>query len=249
MTADRDNSVYHPTRTSRAGHPAPDVLLAYHERSLTDDAKERVQEHLAVCEECSQVILDFAAFPRIEPRLERHRMSPDELEERWQDLERTLAERRPVWQRHQVLLPLAAMFFAAVVGLGLWTIELHQRVASLEGPSGDVFVAAELRPDGNATRGGDETIDVPPWAGQVLMLLNVIVDEDYDRYGVDVFASGKGRVLTGVPVQKGPEGGFAISLPRSDLASGEGRIELYGVRDGRRVLLAAYRFTLRIDQS
>jgi hypothetical protein len=249
MTTDRDNSVHHPTRTSRTEHPAPHELLAYHEKSLTEDAKERIRDHLVVCEECSRVILDFAAFPRIEPRDERNRMSADDLEDQWQDLEQALAARRPVWQRHQVLLPLAAMFFAAAIGLGLWTADLQERIESLEGPSGAVFVAAELRPGGDDTRGEGETIEVPPWARQVLILLNVIVDADYDRYGVDVFASGRGRILTGVPVQKGPEGGFAISLPRSDLAAGEGRIELFGVRDGRRVLLADYRFTLRIDES
>jgi len=250
MTTDQDHSESHPSRFSPENHPSPDDLLAYHEGTLPDERRDRVQEHLVVCEECSQVILDFAAFPRIEPRDESARMSPQELEDQLRELEVALGRRRPVWQRHQVLLPLAAAFFTAAVGLGAWSLSLRQTVATLRGPSADVYVATELRPDEMQTRGGIETIEVPAWSRQVVFLLNILpAEEAYDSYGVDVFAPGRGRTLTGFPVQPPDDGGFTVMVPRAALEPGEVRIELFGVRDGRRSRIATYHFALTIRET
>ena len=249
MTTERDNPTTPSGTSPRQAHPSPDGLLAYHERELPSEAAERVQEHLVACQECARVVLDFASFPRIEPRDERHRLRPADVAEQWQDLERTLKRRRPVWQRHQVLLPLAAAFFAAAVGLGLWVTDLSRQLEIARGPTGTVFVASELRPESDRTRGGEETVEVPPWARQVVILLDAFSDTEYDRYGVDAFMAGRGRMLTGLPVWEGPDGGFGVALPRSTLREGEARIELFGIRDGRRVRITEYRFNLVLDET
>lgn len=250
MTTDREDRMSEPNGSDLDHHPSPDDLLAYHEQTLSEEATDRVQEHLVRCEQCARVVLDFAAFPRIEPTVEGDRMTPAELDAQWRDLERVVERRRrPLWQRHEVLLPLAAGLFAVAVGLGAWSLTLRRHIETLQGPSGDVLVAAELRPDRNRTRGADEPIEVPRWTRRVIILLSVSPDQDYDRYGVDVYTAGRGRVVTGFPVHRGPDGLFSLELPRAVLGAGEGRIELFGLLDGQRALVAEYRFTLELAES
>lgn len=246
MTTDLDNPATHPSRSPRDEHPSPDELLAYHEGALSAELNDRVQEHLVACEQCSLVILDFAAFPRIEPREERDRISPADLEGQWRGLSHALERRRPLWQRHQVLLPLAAVFFAAAVGLGLWSADLRHRIEVLERPTGTVVLARELRPDGSRTRGGDQTIELPPWARSAIVPLFAPSAEAFSSYGVDLLAPAAGR--TEVPVYRDADGGFSVTLPRSSLGEGEGRIELFGFREGRRIPIASYHFTVELQE-
>lgn len=222
-------------------HPAPDELLAYHEGRLSGDAAERVQEHLARCEACSGAVLDFAGFPGLEPPDESHRLSRTEVDARWRSLERELdARRRPVWRRSEVLLPMAALFFCATIGLALWVSALRQQVDALRGPRGDVYVMADLRPDGGATRGGADARRLPPWAERVVVLLGLAPGADYGSYEVELSrAEGGGRST--LPVFQTPEGGFAVEVP-ADLVDSPGRyrFELYGLDGGRRERLAEY---------
>ncbi len=247
MNTDRENRASDPDGSEPKDHPSPDVLLAYHERALGAEEADRIQEHLVACTECAQVILDFAAFPRVEPREESHRMSPEELDDQWLDLEREIRRRRqPWWQRREILLPLAAIFFLAAVGLGAWSMVLRQRLQALRGPSGDVLVTAELWPGGDQTRGGREAIELPGWARRVVVQLSVPSATDFERYGVDVYGAGGTRVVTGFPVHADPDGLFSVELPRSALTAGEARIELFGLTDGRRVLVAQFPFAVEI---
>ena len=45
-------------------HPSPDELLAYHIGELQSEEIERVQDHLAVCGECSQLVLSLGPVVR-----------------------------------------------------------------------------------------------------------------------------------------------------------------------------------------
>lgn len=223
-------------------HPPPDELLAYHEGRLSADDVERIQEHLVQCGACSGVVLDFARFPRLEPPDESHRLSGAEVEERWQSLERELgARRRPLWRRSEVLLPLAALFFFATLGLALWVSALRQEVDALRAPRGDVYVMADLRPDGGATRGGTDARRLPPWAERVVVLLALAPGADYGTYEVELSREGGGGGLSTLPVFQTPEGGFAVEVP-ADLVESPGRyrFELYGLEGGRRESLAEY---------
>lgn len=226
------------------GHPAPDELLKYHEGTLSTAATDRVQEHLVQCAECAQVVLDLAAFPRIEPRDEARRVSPLELAEQWRRLERAIERRsRPLWKRHEVLLPLAASLACAVILLVVWSSGLRRQLHRLAGPRGDVAVSFELPPDG-ATRGAGELLEIPSWAERVVVSLVVPPGRPFDRYGVDTFGADGERILTGVPVHRTEEGLAAVDLPRGSLGSGPVRIDLFGIDDAHRVRLASYSFTV-----
>lgn len=230
-------------RRGLGGHPDPVTLLDYHEGRLPEAEADRVQEHLALCPECAGAVLDFAAFPDLEPPSEEHRLSPADVESQRRALERRLeSERRPVWQRHQVLLPLAAGLFLAVVGLGAWAGVLRERLDRLEGPRGDAFVVGALRPEGAGLRGGDPR-EIPDWAGRVhayLILPPAAELEGRRAYEVDVVTTAGRRVLSGLRVERSPEGHFVLDLPRTLLPAGQYRFELYGLEDGARRELASY---------
>lgn len=245
MTTERDSQASDPNGSHRDSHPSPDELLAYHERTLAGAETDRVQAHLTRCAECSQVILDFAAFPRIEPVDESRRLSPSDLEEQWRSLKReTERRRRPLWQRHEVLLTLAAVLAALAIGLGLWSVALLREIQALNGPRSDVYVTAELWPAAERVRGADEVVALPPWTERVVLLLSVRRVETYDTYGVDVTAAGGGRLLTGFPVRRAPDGTFAVELPRSALGEGDLDVTLFGIRDGRRTRIADFPVTI-----
>jgi hypothetical protein len=236
-------------RETLAEHPDPEALLAYHEGALAEDQADRVQEHLARCPDCAQAVLDFAAFPGLEPPGAEHRLSPAEVRSRWRELERRLARpARPVWQRHHVLLPLAAAFFLAAVGLAVWAGSLRERVERLEGPRGDVFVVGALRPEGASLRGG-EPPEVPDWAGRVVVYLPLPPGgSDHPAYEVDAVSRAGRRVLAGLPVRPSPEGLVALDLPRELLGEGEVTFELFGLERGSRREVARYPLSVDVGR-
>ncbi len=63
-------------------HPATDVLLAYHEGSLSTEQADQVQEHLATCAECADLFLGLVTF--FEWDLDPARLSVEDLTRSWQ---------------------------------------------------------------------------------------------------------------------------------------------------------------------
>lgn len=63
-------------------HPATDVLLAYHEGSLSSEQADQVQEHLATCAECADLFLGLVTF--FEWDLDPARLSVEDLTRSWQ---------------------------------------------------------------------------------------------------------------------------------------------------------------------
>lgn len=232
-------------RRGLGGHPDPVTLLDYHEGRLPEAEAERVQEHLARCPECAQAVLDFAAFPNLEPPTEEHRLTPADVQSRWREVQARLeAERRPVWQRHQVLLPLAAGLFVAVLGLGVWAGALRDRVERLEGPWGDAYPLA-LRPESAELRGGGFQ-EIPSGVERVVLYLPLVAEErEYPAYEVDAVGENGQRVFGGIRVRRGPDDGFALPMAVEDLPPGETIFELYGVEGRQREPLETYTVTLR----
>lgn len=231
-------------------HPDPVTLLDYHEGKLSAAAADRVQEHLALCPECSEAILDFASFPHLEPRTEAHRLTPADVERQRRELQARLErEARPLWQRHQVLLPLAAAFFLAALGLGAWGARLQERVTELQGPRGDTHAVGTLRPETMALR-GTEAHRFPTWARRVTVYLPLAPAEtEYRTYEVDVVSAAGRRVLSGLRVERGPDGGFTVDLPRDLFSAGEYRFDLFGIEEGGRRELARYRLAVERQEA
>lgn len=243
-------------RTTPDDHPEPDVLLAYHEETLSEREAEAVREHLAVCLECSQVILDFAAFPDLEPATEAHRATPAGMGRDWRELQRrTAGGRSPWWRSHEYVgLPAAALFLVAVLGLGVWAWQLREGnadlrerneglqevVADLERASGDVPLLT-LLPASDLDRGGE--VPIVPRTGShwaVFVLVSTEGIEGHDRYTLDVRGSDGEILLADLPLTRRPDHSFVVSLPTHLLEAGARTIQVYGEGPGGRELIDEY---------
>ncbi len=227
-----------------AEHPDPDALLAYQRGELPAAEAERVRDHLALCRECGDLVLDFAAFPALEPPEGSPRLDRREIGERWRDLQAAAADRGPLWTRSKVVLPLAAAFLLAVVGLGAWNLVLRQRLERAAGPQGDVVMVV-LNPESRVIRGvSPQVVAIPATAERVVVNLAVGEPRDFPGYAIDLTDGAGVSLVRDLPVQRAPSPNenFSPELPAWRLAPGEYRIELYGVRDGARERLERYSF-------
>lgn len=127
------------------GHPAPEKLAEYHARELPAEEIPELQDHLAECPECSQLLLDLESFEELEPP-EGHRPVTDARVRRdWKRLRRRLrspeGRSRPQVRtaedtgskevtklpphRARFLWPgplLAAAAVIVVAGMGIWAV-------------------------------------------------------------------------------------------------------------------------------
>jgi len=233
-------------RVAVAGeHPPPDQLFEYHRRRLPPAVADFVQEHLAACEECSRAVLDFAAFPNLEPPSEGHRLSPSDVEERWHGLEREIARwSRPLWQRHQLLLPAVALLVVVAVGLGLWGVKLRGELAAPRISGGDLEVVADLDSAETTTRGSGQVLSPSPAARRLVFVLVDPRTEGDGAYAADL-VTGQGRLVqTGLPVLRSRSGDFTLELSRDAVPPGSYRLELYGLEAGSRASIATYPFSI-----
>ncbi len=220
-------------------HPDPEVLLAYHEGELSEDEAEGVREHVAACEACADVILDFAAFPALEPPSEEDRLTPAELRHDREALEARIgAGRHPWWSRSEyAALPAAAVFLLAALGLGIWGWQLRGNVMELqEASSVELVTLSEVS---EVDRGGQPTVVHLDAEGPVVFFLPR-PSAGLARYSLDLRTPDDGLALRELEVEEQDLGGFAVRLPRDLFEPGENVLELYGHREGERVLLAQY---------
>ena len=159
-------------------HPSPETLVAYHEGGLAGEERERLRDHLALCADCAQLLLDLAAFPEVEVPAGLRKPSDGEVEEAWQVMRgRLKAEEKPGAPALPIpsnVVPLSrpnprpqpaylkwalAASWLLVAGLGLWVFELRRENARLAEPAVNVAVV-DLNAGGDSTRG--ESRDHPP---------------------------------------------------------------------------------------
>jgi hypothetical protein len=222
-------------------HLSPETLLAYHERTLSDAEVERVQDHLVECPECASVVLDLESFPDLEPPTEAHRLTPADLRRQWADIEHRISERRPWWQRHQVLLPVAAAFFAAAVALGFWAQNAQSELRAADQPSGDVHVI-ELAPPSAAHRGLlRET--APSDVETLVIVLDPGLVDAFPSYSVDVESPDGVPIAQRVPVHQSQHRLFVLMVSRESLPPGVNTLELFGERGGERIPIEEFELT------
>lgn len=227
-------------------HPEPDVLLAYHEGGLSEEEAERIREHLVECEACADVILDYAAFPDLEPPAEEDRLTPAELRHDRQALEARIGSGgRSRWSRAEyAALPAAAVFLLAALGLGIWGWQLRGNVAELEATVAELRAPESvelvtLSDPEEGTRGVERIVLQLDTEGLVVLSLPWTSD-GFSRYSIDLRSADDEIAVRELEVEEQDRGGFAVKLARDLFEPGENVLELYGHREGERVLLARY---------
>lgn len=73
-------------RRSLTSHPAPEELAAYHAGELAPEAEPALLDHLAVCRDCSDLLLHLAGFADLEPPAGVAELTDEQVENDWQQL-------------------------------------------------------------------------------------------------------------------------------------------------------------------
>lgn len=257
--------------------PTDDELLAFSRGELEGEKASRIRELLCCYPELARVVaMPFPSPEEIRPG-DPDFIPDEVLEQDWAAVEARLSAEPPVPVPAPALVPSAPpgrprwfdpgallesslfrwrLSTAAALGLagvlGLLVFQARMDVGRLEREIAEPRMNPERRlllPDG--ARGTEETpIALPLEAESFLLTLAVADHRPYPGYHVrTVEVNGNGERETWSASVPRPSGNvFAIWAPRDFLRSGAPhRLELYGVRDGQRHLLASYTIQLSAD--
>lgn len=255
-------------RRAAEGHPSPDILVAYRAGDLTAEQDERIKDHLAICRECSQLVLDLAEFEEFEPSRETIAPVDVQAEEAWQRLrpklaaEGGLAGARPVepqehveetdpapvlrsrppvpfWRRPALPWALAAVLALCVVGLAQRPEVPPQQAEFLD-------LEALRAVEEDTTRGGGlGEVAVPTITGATACELPLPSDRpDFAAYDVEVVAAAGGGAPIPIGRRSAELGSLIVRLPRHLLPAGAGeyQFQVYGVDGSQRKLIATFPF-------
>ncbi|HWM94513.1 MAG TPA: zf-HC2 domain-containing protein [Thermoanaerobaculia bacterium] len=237
-------------RRSLKDHPTPQELASYHAGELPPEAEARLREHLAVCHECSDMLLDLARFSELTPPPGVPELTDQEVEEDWQALRKRMGEGkregkrtsdnvvplRPVGQPkrerdYPLWMPIAASLLIGVLGA---SYGIYERMQPREDPQGSDSVGPYVPEvfDLDATVRGGETVGAGKMSSQRGGLFFLTPAEEHPRYRVEVRQNDK--VLWGTEVS-GPIDSIPVNITPNFLEPGSYKIQLSGVEQGRAI--------------
>ena len=244
-------------------HPSPEALGDYHEGRLGGEEAERLRDHLALCADCAQLVLDLKAFPEIEMPAGTRKPTEGEVDEAWQAMQARLgegAEAAPI--PNVVRMPQSspaasrprpgywtwalAASWLMVLGLGLWVFDLRRENARLAEPAVNVGIA-ELTAEWEQVRGGERGgVRISSVSGRAFLDVDAAGLPRHSGYEVEILSGpGAGRALwTGRELTRSRDDHFTLDLPPGFLSPGPYRLRLFGVEEGHREKLADYPFEI-----
>jgi Putative zinc-finger len=232
-------------------HPAHDELLGYAAGALDTAEQDRIEDHLALCRECARTVLDLSVLS--DGGLEEEPLPESVLAAEWARLRRAAAPAPPSRFRSLAAAVSPALPYALAaslllaVGLGWRTVRLGEEVRQLSAPRSDVYVA-DLVPTGSGSpdeRGAPEAVHPPAWASRVVLILAFAGPASHPEYAVELAAVDGRPLWSRRGLRPGPDGTFALEVPRQWLPPGTYRIRLSGLRGAAAQEVA--RYELRIE--
>lgn len=233
---------------SLGDHPSAHELVDYHFDVLTPEEAEAVQEHLSLCRECAQVVLDLSAFSRPEAGQGER---PD-LDREWDRLQARLGKGRKEpgiqpsspWRFPWALAASFLMILGVILGVLGWNLKLREGLRESQRPRADVTLATLAPESPGAERGSDGAarVEVRPRQSRVLLLLNLGDLREFPGYRLELVDPILGDLWGESGVARNSDGTFLLDLPAALLESKLYRVRLYGQRGGDRVPLAEYAF-------
>ncbi len=240
-------------RRNLGKHPSPDDLLAYHVGRLQSDETEHVQDHLAVCGECAQLVLSLG--PASEQTAQQALSVPSgKVASEWVRLQSRLSRGegaaappvQPLYRQLRFAYSLAAALLIGVIGMSVWRVQIGTDAPSLISNT----LSFELPMEDDRTRGGADELDVthiPSGVANVRFVVPPFSFPDYSKYRVEVRKvtdAGEASILPGLfkdDLQKHENGELTFTLP-SPLPVGSYRVNLYGLGSSRQdpIPLASY---------
>jgi hypothetical protein len=250
-------------------HPTPEELIDYHDGKLAAADEEKLRDHLALCHDCADLLLDLVSFASFTPPDQTPALADSEVETAWQKFQPRLAERGEikalptvvnlqerreaekradldvaVWRRKlRTAYAIAATLFVGVVGLSIWGSSLSQKISQLLQPQQNIQL--ELYTDGEVTRGEpDKAPVVPNGASNFSLNIHLNPDWSFDHYEVEIRTGSAGQTVT-IRNLVDQDGICSINFPsRDNYPSGLYQVDLYGVGSGRRERVRQYRFQI-----
>jgi len=214
-----------PAETSRGGwnpdeHPAPEKLSAYQAKELPAAENDAIQEHLAHCEICAEVLLDLHHFLDFVPEEQSPKEVVDfEAVAEWRELRKKLRDDR-LLKSLRAFQAVAAVLGILVFGLSIYAIRLHGRSPALQ-------PLPEKTLDFSEHRGVQTVKD----EARLPVALKLFFDNDYPRYQVEIRARGS-QLLYVNEYKKSDLDRSILTLPAGSLPAGTYTIRLFGLDDG-----------------
>lgn len=252
-------------RRSLTSHPTPEELAAYHAGELPPEAEARILDHLAICRECSDLLLDLSGFADLKPPAGVPELTDAQVEQDWQALRAKMRageggeeeERRPAEvvpirpagpatrqeRTFPVWLPAAASLLAVLgFSFGLYQSTrvgvLQQELEELRQP----WSATSVPLVETTERSGEEQSSgrMASEDGAVLSLYHD--EEAYPAYEAEIVGQGKFKAVP--PLEEDLP--VTLVIPRRSLRSGIHTIRLYGVKGDQRVEVGKYK--IQVDE-
>jgi len=233
-------------------HPDAETLAAYHARELPEEEERRVQDHLLVCRECAELLLDLEGLgdPDFGQDVEIPAGTDEALWERLRqeirdDPRPTLrAEAAPATvvpfapRRRNAPPPwmsaLAAALLVAVIGLSVWVASLRQTVRDLSLPEVNAPVLEPVLSGIGQREGGPAPAAEEVSSGVRLfaLILSPVRRGDFQDYDVEISRAGGGVVRRETGLRPNAYGSFSLIETRSSLGPGDYQIRLFGIGSG-----------------
>jgi hypothetical protein len=226
-------------------HLEPEEIAAYHDGQLSPEDKQRVQDHLVACRECSELLLDLEGLA--DPGFGAGEALPDRAGEQvWESIRKetrkeiqpsnvvpfrreTRKSETPRWLR-----TLAAMLLLSTMALSAWVATLRDRVKELSGPQTSTVL--DLYPT-SSVRGTTAPAlpEIPEDAAWVTVLLRSPELPDFADYGVEIVRA-DGSVAWKKDGLKPVYNSFSLSLPRDWIGDLRFRLVGIGPKEERRTI-------------
>ncbi|HVS00497.1 MAG TPA: zf-HC2 domain-containing protein [Thermoanaerobaculia bacterium] len=228
-------------------HPSPDELAAYSAGELPAAEETRIQNHLALCPHCLELLLDLERWSDPESVSEPS-LPAGEKAGAWQALQARLAAEAAPRRRPGLRLAsprpayaLAAALLVAVVGLSLRVWHLERGMADLSHPQVnapvvDLLPASPLRGE----PGERAVVELAPASRFFALILSPKGSPDYAGYRVEILDAGGRTVWSEKGLEKNRHGSFTLILTRGFLRPGEYRLRLYGLEGGTGQLIEEF---------
>jgi hypothetical protein len=243
-------------------HPSPEKLSGYQANELTPEEAEAIQEHLAGCSLCAEVLLDLQRFLHPPPE-DRPREGVTDFESaaelrdllrKIEDESRKVPLRRSTETRPSRRFPsslkaayaLAAVFAMATLGLSLYVQSLRQDLRSSQLNSAAVYL-----PSDRIVRGGEDstrTVQLPASGEKfVALTLELSRRSSYPEYQVEIQDREDKKVFVARGLNRqldGQEYVIRFVLSSRYLHSGLYKVRLEGLKTGKADLVEQYEFEL-----
>lgn len=224
-------------------HPAPERLVAYHERRLPPGEVEEMRTHLAACPDCTTQLLALVELldEQDEPVAAPTR---DELDAAWQRqrarLRRTGPPRRRTWVTASLGLAAALL---AVVTLVQWRTIVQLRQPQVNLPLVNLEPAGSVRQE--ARNAGE--LRFPEEARRAWVILNPVAELKDSSYSVHFVAPDGEVVYRFESLQSSEAGNFRLEIPRDALKEGSYQVLLLRRGSGRSQIVEEYKLSVRLS--